>query len=158
MMNKKDLENLIYEYHWRKKELVRIEGILFGNRIPMSKSVGVSQYGIEATLPHGSSGKSIAELKDMDLREERLYRRWEEYREKVFAIEMFAENTKDEQQLVIIDCMMEGMSYRSIAAHLGMSRNKLGEIKNSMLDHLCQICQKDQKCHFVQNLFDKKSA
>lgn len=148
----KQIEGLIYEYHWRKKEMDRIENMLFGHRIPISKSVGVAQYGIEATLPHGSKLKSYAEMEAMDRREERQYKRWESYRTTVCAIEVMADSLEDEQELIIIDCMMEGMSYRSIADHLGISRNKLGQIKNEMLNHL------SQKCHFVLSLLEEKSA
>ncbi|MBB6451997.1 hypothetical protein HNQ94_000418 [Salirhabdus euzebyi] len=151
-MNKKKIENLIYEYHWRKKEMDRLENILFGSTIPIRGSVGVSKYGIEATLPRGTSLKSKAELEAMDKREERLYERWVEYREKVFAIELVVDKLDDEYHLIIIDCMMEGMSYRAIAAHLGYSRSKLRELKDDMLNQICQ------KCHFVHDLILKKTT
>lgn len=150
-MNKKEIENLIYDYHWMKKEVDRLEKILWGSPIPI-RSAGVAQYGIEATLPKGTYLKSYEELEQMDLREERLYKRWEKYRKKVIAIEMIAESIKDDKMLIIIDCMMEGMSYRAVAAHLGVSRNRLREMKEDMLSQI------SQKCHFVHDLKMEKSA
>jgi CheY-like chemotaxis protein len=156
-MNKKQIEDLIYDYHWMRKEVDRLERIIFGFSVPIR--FGVSQYGVEATLPKGSPMKSRAELEAMDLREERQYKRLIAYREKVYAVEEIAEwlekNAKDQRQLIILDCMMEGMSYRAIAAHLRMNRNRVRELKDDMLD---QICQKCQKCQFVQKLNREKSA
>lgn len=140
-MNNRQLEDLIYQYHWRKKELDRISNILWGSN-RNSKSVGVAQYGIEATLPKPNTNlKSVPEMDDMDERDKRLYDRWTCYQSKVAAIEMMIDQLDDEQQQIILDCMMEGMSYRSIADHLNISRTKLGEKKNGMLNHLCQKSQ-----------------
>ncbi|WP_284386133.1 sigma-70 family RNA polymerase sigma factor, partial [Bacillus safensis] len=95
-----------------------------GTDIPM-RSWGVAQYGIEATLPKGSKGKSQAELRDMDMREERLFKRLRKYEERVYAIEAAASKIEGEKNRVVYDCMMEGMSYRAIGLHLGLSREKV---------------------------------
>jgi len=140
-MNNRQLEDLIYQYHWRKKELDRISNILWGSN-RNNKSVGVAQYGVEATLPKPNTNlKSVPEMDDMDARDKRLYDRWTIYQAKVYAIEMMIDQLDDEQHQIILDCMMEGMSYRSIADHLNISRTKLGEMKNNMLNHLCQKSQ-----------------
>jgi len=154
-MNVKQIENLIYQYHWRKKELDRISGILWGYRIP-NYSNGVSQYGIEATLPKPNTNlKSFAEMDAMDAREKRQYERYIEYLDKVEQIESMMDILADEQHQIILDCMMEGMSYRSIAAHLGIGRSKITEMKNEMLSQICQNGQKShigQSGHFKQHL------
>jgi|SRR5690625_2421215 len=145
-MNSKQIENLIYQYHWRKKELDRLSNILWGLSNNF-KSVGVAQGGIESTLPKpNTSLKSYAEMDDMDARERRNYERYIEYEEKVDAVESMIDCLEDEQHKIILDCMMEGMSYRSIADHLSVNRNKIREMKEEML---CQICQ---KCHLLQGL------
>lgn len=151
-MNNRQVEDLIYQYHWRKKELDRLHNILFGTKANM-KSIGVAQYGVEATLPKPNTNiKSTPEIDEMDARERRLYKRWMEYKEKVQGIELLGDFLESEKHLIILDCMMEGMSYRSIADHLGVNRNKLRQIKEDML---CQICQ---KCHFLHDLLEKNSA
>lgn len=138
-MNSKQVEDLIYQYHWRKKEMDRLSNILWGTN-SNNKSVGVAQGGIESTLPKpNTSLKSHAEMDDMDAREKRLYVRWMEYQEKAHAIEVMTDYLEDEQHRIILDCMMEGMSYRSIADHLSVNRNKIRDMKEEML---CQICQK----------------
>ena len=151
-MNKNEVENLIYDYHWMKSEVYRLHQRLFGGSIFSSKSVGVAQYGIEATLPKGSRLKSHAELETLDAREERQLKRLKNLEAKVQAIERIPDYLTDDIQLIILDCMMDGMSYRAIAAHLNMNREKVREIKDEML---CQICQ---NCHFLHDLKNEKSA
>jgi len=139
-MNNRQLEDLIYQYHWRKKELDRISNILWGSN-RNNKSVGVAQYGVEATLPKPNTNlKSVPEMDDMDTRDKRLYDRWTGYQTKVYAIEVSTDYLEDEQQQIILDCMMEGMSYRSIASHLNVNRNKIRDMKENMLSQLCQKC------------------
>lgn len=48
--------------------------------------------------------------------------------------------------------MMEGMSYRAIGLHLGLSREKVRQMKDNIIDQLCQYC------HFVHLLKDEKSV
>ncbi|MFC2948550.1 sigma factor-like helix-turn-helix DNA-binding protein [Virgibacillus sediminis] len=152
-MNKKQLENLIYQYHWRKRELDRISSIIWGGFSQVPSAGMVAQYGVEATLPKPNTNiKSAAEMDAMDAREKRQYQRWIQYSEKVDAIERLIDYLKEEQHKIILDCMMEGMSYRSIADHLGVNRNKIREMKEDMLGQLCQ------KCHFLTDLLDKNSA
>ncbi|WP_227396995.1 sigma-70 family RNA polymerase sigma factor [Jeotgalibacillus aurantiacus] len=148
-MTKKEIENLIYKYHWQSKEASRLASLIFGRTGGSEKSWGVAQYGLEAVMPKGSSIRSARELEEMDKREERLYKRYMKFNEHVETLERIAaevESFSDERMAIIIDCMMEGMSYRSIAMHLGINRNLIRELKDDML---CQICQ---KCHFVHDL------
>lgn len=83
--------------------------VLYGSDIPM-RSWGVAQYGLEAAMPQGSPGKSQDELRDMYLREERLFKRLEYFEVRVYAIEVAASKIEGEQHKVIYDYMMEGMS------------------------------------------------
>ncbi|QAS52823.1 sigma-70 family RNA polymerase sigma factor [Halobacillus litoralis] len=152
-MNKKQIEDLIYEYHWRKKEVDRLETIIWGGYSKAPSTGLVQQFGIEATLPKpNTSIKSKAEVEALDARELRLYKRWLAFNRKTEAVEIMVDYLDNEKQMIILDCMMEGMSYRSIADHLSLNRNKVRELKESML---CQICQ---KCHFLHELNLEKSA
>ncbi|MDA1478374.1 sigma factor-like helix-turn-helix DNA-binding protein [Bacillus changyiensis] len=149
-MNKKEIENLIHHYHWMAKEVHRLQRVLYGSEIPM-RSWGVAKYGLDAAMPKGSSGKSQAELREMDLREERLFKRLRHFEERVYAIEAAARMIQGEQHKVIYDCMMEGLSYRAIGFHLGISRETVRRMKDEII---CQLCQ---NCRFVQLLNPEKS-
>ncbi len=150
-MNKHQLQELIYNYHWQIKEVDRISRIL--NNIDGPQGAGTAQYGIEATLPKpNTKEKSKHEIDAMSRREKRLYERYMRFKENVEVVESLADYLENDFNQIILDCMMEGMSLRSIAAHLGISRYKVGELKDEMIDHFCQIC------HFPQHFTKEKST
>jgi DNA-binding NarL/FixJ family response regulator len=139
------IEELLRDYKWMRKQVDHLQRQLYGYSSPM-KSWGVAQYGLEAAMPKGSPGKSLEELKKMDIREERLYERLRNYEEQVFAIEMAGDLLDDEKQKVIYDFLLDGMSFRYISYHLGITRNQVKETKKSILSQL------SQKSHFVSLL------
>ncbi|MGN7403414.1 hypothetical protein ACTHO0_26550 [Cytobacillus praedii] len=99
--------------------------------------MGVAQYGIEATLPKGSSGKSQVELRDMDIREQKQVARLEEYQRRVYSIES-AGNYLDREILKIeYDCMLSGMTRQEIAIHLEISRDSVDKLRFIFELHSC---------------------
>lgn len=156
-MNKRQIEAVIYQYHWRYKELERIYQLLHG--VTYSQSVGVAQYGFEAVMPKGNTSlRSRAENDAMDYRERRQYERMMKFQSIVQFVESVEKYIKCDIQLVIYDCMLEGMSYRSIAAHLGMSTGKLHELKESMLNDLAGKSQNEQNEHNVREYTNEKNV
>ncbi|WP_338788799.1 sigma factor-like helix-turn-helix DNA-binding protein [Metabacillus sp. FJAT-53654] len=145
------VEQLIKDYHWMRKEVNRLERILYGYSTPM-KSWGVAQYGEDAAMPKGSPGKSQMELEKMDIREERLLKRLWKLQGRVFALEAAADYLNDEIEKIVYDCMLDGMSYRAIGYHLDISREKVRQIKIDFLNQLCQ------NCHLLQLLKLEKIA
>ncbi|MDP4163084.1 MAG: sigma-70 family RNA polymerase sigma factor [Bacillota bacterium] len=123
-----DITELIRDYRMMKREIERLQKILFGQSIPM-RSWGVAQYGIEATLPKGSSGKSQAELKNMDIREQKNIKRLEEYQRKVVAIESAGDLLEREIHKIVYDCMLSGMTRHEIAIHLEISRDSVDKLR-----------------------------
>ncbi|KON90393.1 hypothetical protein AF332_20650 [Sporosarcina globispora] len=146
------IETVLRDYHWMKKEVVRLQKYLYGRPAPM-KSWGVAQYGIEAAMPKGSSGKSQMELRSLDIREERLHKRLERLEVRVYAIEYAAELLEDERDRVIYDCIIDGMSFREISYHIGISRNHVKKAKEAILN---QLSQKSQFVHLLK--LEKKAV
>lgn len=151
-MNRKKIEQLIYNYTFMLREVIRLESMYYGTDSSPSNR-GVAQYGLEAAMPKGTAIRSAAEMDAMDRRELRMYNRIIEYRSKIILIEGAAELLENDVHRVIFDCMTDGMSYRSIGQHLGMSRNRLNESRNEMIEfllntnHFNQKSQKGQKGH-----------
>lgn len=142
-----EIESLLRDYGWMAREIERLKRCLYGNSV-LERSWGVAQYGIDAAMPKGSSGKSQVELAAMDDREERLYNRIKKLSQKVNVVESAAEHIKGEMHKVVCDCMLEGMSYRSISTHLGVSRNKIRQFKDDIINQLCQNDQIKQVLKF----------
>lgn len=129
------INQMIKDYKWMKNEVKRLQSIIYGYHIPMH-SWGVAQYGIEATLPKGSKGKSKEELVRIESLDERRVRRLERYEAEVFLLETLADSLETEVQKVIYDCLLEGMTYREIGLHLGISKDKVHEQKKEIIRQL----------------------
>jgi hypothetical protein len=123
-----NIAELIRDYRMMKREIDRLQRIIYGKSVPM-RSWGVAQYGVEATLPHGSSGKSQAELRDMDIREQKQIMRLKEYQRKVFAIESAGDFLDKEILKIVYDCMLSGMTRQQIAVHLEISRDSVDKLR-----------------------------
>src|SRR3954464_4326067 len=112
-----NITELIRDYRMMKREIERLQRIIYGTVQPM-RSWGVALYGIEASMPRGSKGKSQAELRDMDIRELKQLARLEEYEIKVVAIESAGDLLNSEILKICYDCMLEGLTRKQIAMHL----------------------------------------
>ena len=126
-----NINELIRDYRMMKREIERLQKLIYGFSMPM-RSWGVSQYGVEATLPKGSSGKSQAELRDLDIREQKQIERLREYERKVIAIESAGDFLDREILKIVYDCLLEGMTRRQIAAHLELSIDSVDKLKQEV--------------------------
>lgn len=129
------INQMIKDYRWLKKEVWRLQEIIYGYHIPM-RNWGVAQYGIEAVMPHGSSGKSDAEKRQIESREERRIRKLKRYEAEIFLLETLSDELKTKMQRTVYDCLLDGMTYREIALHLEISKDKVREIKREIIQQL----------------------
>ncbi|TDQ35265.1 sigma-70 family RNA polymerase sigma factor [Aureibacillus halotolerans] len=143
-----DIEMSIRSYSFYKKEIRRLQRSLV-YRFPNPHAGLVAQSGIDSVMPQGSPGKSFPELVEMDRKEQRQFERLLRFEELVHAIEKDAELLEKEEDLILYECMMDEMSYREIAIHMGYNRNKIRQMKEEMLSALCQKCQKCQMLHVL---------
>ncbi|PID03616.1 hypothetical protein CSV67_02955 [Sporosarcina sp. P2] len=134
------ITQLIRDYRWMKNEIGRLQRIIYGTTFPM-KSWGVAQYGIDAAMPKGSKGKSIAEMDAMDLREKRQIQRLEDYQKYVYALESAVDILEDERQKIIYDCLLDEMTYRQIALHLNVSKDFVQRQKTEIVRQMRQSRQ-----------------
>ncbi|USK57808.1 hypothetical protein LIS82_26665 (plasmid) [Cytobacillus solani] len=73
------IETLLRDFYWMKKEVNRLQKYLYGRPSPM-RSWGVAQYGLDVAMPKGISGKSQMELRSMDIREDTCINVWRDFR------------------------------------------------------------------------------
>lgn len=148
-----EIENRVVEwirdYNFMLREIARLNRLL--NTPDFGRQKLTSTYGIEASLPKGNGGISQAELRQMDIRERRLYK----YEMIIEFLETASKELDDEKQEIIYDCMLEGMSYSSIAIHIGCSRDTVREVKNVIIGN---IVNKVNKSHILQKLKSTKLA
>ncbi|MBM7633844.1 sigma-70 family RNA polymerase sigma factor [Geomicrobium sediminis] len=138
-MEVKEIEELISDYRWMKREVLRLEELLSNMTVKSSHNDNLTvNYDIEATLPKGSSGMSAAEYDQLDRRERKLIDRINRYKEIIEFVELGEDHLQNPIHVVIYSCMMEGMSYRAIAAHLEMSKDMVRKHRDNLISHLSQ--------------------
>ena len=131
---------LVGNYRFWKKEIERLEHVLFGNSFSMG-SWGVAQYGIDAAMPKGSSIRSAKELERMDVRERSQILRLEKLRTYVYTLEVAYDLIEDEQLKTIYDCLLDGMTHRQIAEHLSSSKDYVRYKKAEVFSQISQNSQ-----------------
>ncbi|MFS0783569.1 hypothetical protein [Bacillus sp. 1P06AnD] len=134
-----DLKN----YKWMRNERVRLANELFKDP-SLSISSGVAQYGDEAGLPKGSSGLSQAELKNLDDREQRMYKRYIELNRKIEKMDAAVISLGNEKERTVLECIMDGETMTAIAIHMSLSRVRLNEIKKSIVKQLAWLIYKEE--------------
>ncbi|MEK4701978.1 sigma-70 family RNA polymerase sigma factor [Solibacillus sp. FSL R7-0668] len=135
-----DIGYMIGEYRFWKKEIMRLESVMWGGYNP-SRSEGVAQYGIEAVMPKGSLIRSARELDQMDARERIQYKRWEKLSSYIYALDCGFEILREEKLQTIYDCLLDGMTYRQIAEHLNTSKDFVRIKRNQIISQISQNSQ-----------------
>lgn len=129
-MEKRKIETALRDYHWMVKEIARLRNVLTGagERI-------VKQYGIESSMPKGSGTTSDPVHLEVE-RREKLWGRVEKLEKKVLLIQSRIHLITDDREKTVLDCMLDGMSYRGIARHMGFSEKHIRNLKDSIVDRM----------------------
>ena len=144
------IASIIADYQMMKTEIARLEQILYGFKIPMD-NWGVAQYGLDAAMPKGSSGKSESELKKMDVRERKQLERLSYMRFCVHILESFTNTFSDLRTNIIYDHILDGWTYRQIASELGVGVTYVKERKHQIIDIIVSArnAQNAQNDHYL---------
>lgn len=137
-MNKKEIHDAIFNYHW----MIRL---LINKKVEMT---GVSQtliakYGIEGSLPKGKGSVSDPVFQEI-LRIERYERNTERIRKKVQMIQKHLKAITNIKEQLILDMLLDGMSLREIASKLDMSLAAVNRKKDEIVDKIYLSIQSEQ--------------
>lgn len=129
-LNKFQIYELLKTYHWKVREIKRIDEYLGDTDF-----TGVAQYGIEATMPSGQGivGKA---LENEIIRRSKKSKRLIGYIEEVNFINARLDRVVDEKEKVILDCMLDGMSITAISKHIGISRKHVHKLQDDIVNKL----------------------
>jgi DNA-directed RNA polymerase specialized sigma24 family protein len=129
-MNKHQIYKILKDYHWKVKEIKRID-----DHLEDTDFKGVAQYGTEAAMPTGQGIVSKA-LENEILRRSKKSERLMEYIKEVNYINQRLHLVSDDKQKVILDCMLDGMSITAISKHMGFSRSHVHKIQDAIVNSL----------------------
>lgn len=120
-----DILNIILDYHWMVKEVNRLN-----LQMQSVETVGVASYSDE---PKSSSGVS-RRLEGEVIRRERKHDRRKKYEVRIALIRDSYHLIEKEQDKVVFDCMLDGMSINAIAIHLNMNRKTVQRIRDRIIE------------------------
>ncbi|MFI8714223.1 hypothetical protein [Brevibacillus brevis] len=133
------VEEEIKDYHWMVKEVERLRKEI-DKAIASSPSIQqklVATYGDAAGMPSGK-GLRLSTLTIPEERYEKRIERMKSLENKVRQINDFAIELGDSKHRTVLECMMDGMRMNSIARHVGVSRQRLHEIKRDIVNRLAR--------------------
>ncbi|MFF2528549.1 hypothetical protein ACFVS2_06500 [Brevibacillus sp. NPDC058079] len=134
------VEEEIKDYHWMVKEVERlrkeIDKAISSN--PLIQEKLVATYGDAAGMPSGK-GVRLSTLTIPEERFEKQIERMINLEKKVRQINDFSVSLEDSKYRTV-----DGMRMNSIARHVGVSRQRLNEIKRDIVTRLAQEMYSDE--------------
>jgi len=124
------VEEELKDYHWMVKEVDRLRKYLAGAGEGLTR-----QYGIDSAMPKAKGGASDPVNREI----ERRWRQWnrlEKLEEKLKKIETATDAISDEKEKTVLECILDGERMNIIAKHVGVSRQRLNEIKRGLVKKL----------------------
>lgn len=131
-MQMEQVEEELKDYPWMVREIARLRETL-----EQAGSGMTGTYGLDGAMPKGKGKHADAVLREAERREKH-WTRLEQLEAKVRRINKAAERLSDERQRTIMECMMEGQRMNRIAQHIGVSRQRLHELKLELMRRLAE--------------------
>lgn len=139
------VEEEIKGYRWMVKEVERlrkeIDKAIISN--PAIQAKLVATYGEAAGMPSGK-GLRLSTLTTTEERYEKQVERMKSLENKVRQINDFAIGLGDSKHRTVLECMLDGMRMNRIALHVGVSRQRLNEIKREIVNQLAVAMYGDE--------------
>lgn len=148
-MNKKEIAKILRDYHWMINEIARQRRMM--NEVDQSIT---GQYGIEGSLPHGKNGKSDPVAQEA-IRREKKYKWIEKLEKQVLYIQERIYIITNEREKAVLECLLDGMSIRAIARHMGFSERRVYSLRNNIVEHIADFAD---NADFAEKLLRDKSV
>lgn len=129
-MNKKEIENILKDYHW----MINSIKVLRESMDDAGEGL-TAKYGIEASMPKPQGTTSDPIFREIERRE----KRWtvvNKYKSKISLLQDRFHLITDDRELEVLHWLLEGKSYRWIAMHMGLSHSHIRRIRESIVDQL----------------------
>jgi DNA-directed RNA polymerase specialized sigma subunit len=130
-MNKKEIEQILKDYHW----MINSIKIMRKSLQEAGEERLTAQYGDESALPKPKGTTSDPVYREL-LRREKRWRKIEQYERKVKMIQDRIHVIQDEREFEVLHWLLDGKSYRWIAMHMGLSHSHIRRLKDSIVEKL----------------------
>lgn len=134
------VEEELKDYPWMVREIDRLNELL--------EQVGsglTGVYGLDGAMPKGKGRHSDSVHREAQQREKHRSR-LRQLEAKVTRLDEAARQVCDDRQRTVLECIMEGQRMNHIARHIGVSRQRLHELKLELVRFLAnEIFGDDRK-------------
>jgi len=127
-MTREEIHNMIRDYYWIINEIKLLKSELNDTDASVT-----TQYGTESVMPKAKGSKPDTMTFEI-IRRDKQSKRVEQLESKVKFIQDNMHKITDERQRVILDHLLDGMSITKLAHHMGVSRKKIYQIKDEIID------------------------
>lgn len=131
-MNAKEVYKTLRNYHWMIREMKRLEESLRDFEF-----TGTAQYGEEAAMPK-AVGHISNPVAGEAIRRQTKSKRMKRMEEKVLFIHNRLDRITDEVELVVLDCLMDGLTVTAITQHMRIGRKHAYELIDSISEKLSE--------------------
>ena len=139
-MNKKQIEQALRDYSWMINEIKRQRELL--NEIGSNNLVAAS--GIESAMPKAKGTTSDPVALEV-IRRDKANRWVQKLEEKVLFIQKRIHIITDEREKAVLECMLDGLSMRAIANHMGLSERHVFRIRDSIVKQMADMSDMSEK-------------
>lgn len=129
-MNRKEIENILKDYHWMINSIKIMRQSLEG-----AGECITAQYGEESDMPK-AKGQTSDPIYSEVIRRGKRWEKVKQFESKVSAIQSRIHVIKDEREYEVLHWLLEGKSYRWIGQHMGLSFSHIKRIRDSIVDKL----------------------
>ena len=126
-MTNQEIEQILRDYHWMIREIERLRELLDDVGKHLSRNYE------EMDMPKSKGNRSDPVALEVS-RRERHWKKLRSYEQKVMFVQERLDIIQDERERTVLDCMLDGMSMRAIAHHMGLSRRHVQNLKDSIVE------------------------
>lgn len=131
-MNKKEIEQALRDYLWMMNEIIR-------EREELNHIIGGNVVAHIDDMPKAAGGTTSDPVANEAIRRINKSKRVEKLETKVLEIQRRAKVIKDERELTVLNCMMDGLSMRAISNHMGLSERHVFRLKDSIVKQMAEM-------------------
>ncbi|MEF3302401.1 hypothetical protein [Paenibacillus sp. GYB003] len=133
------VEEELKDYPWMVREIDRLRDAL---QEAGSGLTGV--YGLDGAMPKGKGRHADSVNREAQMREKH-WSRLRQLEAKVKRLDEAAERVSDDRQRTVLEWIMEGRRMNHIARHIGVSRQRLHELKRELIRFLAKEIYGDDR-------------
>ena len=128
-----EIETALRNYHWLIKEAARLRHELHNTSIDMR----AADSGPRNSRPYNPTLNEV-------LRRERKQETLLKFETKINFIENYTGIIRNDREVTVLNCLLDGMNINNISAHMGYSKRTIYQIKEEIIEKIKKNAQNAQ--------------